>query len=185
MPPCGQTGIAQSLVQSTTLSLTVNSLFPLKKNLIFSHFNMFTFYHIPLKNNFCTLSDNWATKNNTSYIAQCVTLIISFQLPGLSFAESERVRHLRCRTKIQCPWECPGALYKRLAASSGNTTCFAGVLYYRRCTCPTFLQYILDLRGKNINSDFQLQSNVSLLPSFSSQNINSALLWEHVQHCIA
>lgn len=56
-----------------------------------------------------------------------------------------------------------------MAASSGSTTCFAGVVYYRKCMCPTCLQYILDLREKNINSDFQLQSNMSLLPSFLSQ----------------
>lgn len=115
-------------------------------------------------------------KNNISYIAQYITVIISFQLPGLSFAQSGRVRQLGCTTKRQ--GECPGALYKWLAemAAPRNTTCFAGVLYYRKCTCPTFLQYVLDVRAKKINSDFQPQSNVSLLPSFLSHNINGALL---------
>lgn len=43
---------------------------------------MFAFYQTPLKNKVCTHSDNGASKNNVSYIAQYVTLIISFQLPG-------------------------------------------------------------------------------------------------------
>lgn len=124
---------------------------------------MFTFYQTPLKKISALTVITELQKHNLSYKAQHVTLIISFQLPGLSFAQSGRVRQWGCRTKRQCLWECPGALYKwlaQMATCSGNTTCFAGVLYCRKCMCPTFLQDILDLREKNTNSDFQLQSNV-------------------------